>query len=78
MFQQESTGFTLHDSHTLHASFCSRLRAIPLQASSRPLEIQEVEASRISRKSAHEGDKIVGCTHRQPLSAININNTHLC
>ena len=32
----------------------------------RPIEVQ-VEASRISRESAHEGGKIVSPTHRLPL-----------
>ena len=31
----------------------------------RPLGLQEVEAPRISRKSVHEGGKVVSRTHRQ-------------
>ena len=38
---------------------------------------QEVEAPRISRQSAHEGDK-VSPTHRPPLPPGNILGTHLC
>jgi hypothetical protein len=33
----------------------------------RPLRLQEVEAPRISRQSAHEGGKFVRPTHRPPL-----------
>jgi len=33
----------------------------------RPLGFQKVEAPRISRKSAHEGGKVVSPTHRPPL-----------
>jgi len=32
----------------------------------RPLGFQEIEACAISRQSAHDGDKVVGCTHRPP------------
>ena len=35
----------------------------------RRLGLQEVEAPRISRQSAHEGAKVVGHTHRPPLPA---------
>ena len=33
----------------------------------RPLGLQEVAVSRISRQSAHEGGKVVSHTHRPPL-----------
>jgi hypothetical protein len=33
----------------------------------RPFRLQEVEAPRISRQSAHGGDKVVSHTHRLPL-----------
>ena len=32
----------------------------------------------ISRQSAHEGGKIVSCTHRPPLPPRNIPGTHFC
>ena len=32
-----------------------------------PLGLQEFEAPRISRQSAHEGGKVVNPTHRPPL-----------
>ena len=35
----------------------------------RRLGLQEIEAPRISRQSAHEGAKVVGLTHRPPLPA---------
>jgi hypothetical protein len=41
-------------------------KAIPIQALRGPLRFQEVEAARISRQSAHEGDKVAGPTHRPP------------
>jgi len=34
---------------------------------SRPLELQEFEAPRIYRQSAHEGDEVVSPTHQLPL-----------
>ena len=37
-----------------------------------------VEDSRISRQSAHEGDKVVSPTHRPPLPLGNIPDTHFC
>jgi hypothetical protein len=33
----------------------------------RPLELQELEAPRISRQSAHEGGKVVSPIHQPPL-----------
>jgi hypothetical protein len=33
----------------------------------RPLGLQEVEAARFFRQSAHEGGKVVSPTHRPPL-----------
>ena len=33
----------------------------------RPTEVQDVEASRMSRQSAREGCQVVSCTHRPPL-----------
>jgi len=33
----------------------------------RPLRLQEIEVTRISRQSAHEGDNVVSRTHRPPL-----------
>jgi hypothetical protein len=39
----------------------------PFTGLDRPVGLQEVEASRIFRQSAHEGGKVVSCTHRPPL-----------
>jgi len=38
--------------------------------------LQDFEAPRISRKSAHEGGKVVSTTHRPPLSSGEIPGTH--
>jgi hypothetical protein len=42
-------------------------KSYPITGLDRPLGLQEVEASRISRHSAHEGSKVVSPTHRPPL-----------
>jgi len=34
--------------------------------------------SHISRRSAHEGGKVVSSTHRPPLPPGNISGTHFC
>jgi hypothetical protein len=44
----------------------------------RPLGLQEVEAPRISRQSAHEGGKVVSPMHRLPLSPGDIPGTRFC
>jgi hypothetical protein len=44
----------------------------------RPVWIQEFEAVKISRQSAHEGGKIVSPTHRPPLPPWKIPGTHFC
>jgi hypothetical protein len=36
----------------------------PITGLERPLGLQEVEATRISRQPAHEGGKVVSPTHR--------------
>jgi hypothetical protein len=41
-------------------------------------ELPEVEASRISRQSAHEGGKVVSLTHRPPLPPEHIPGIHFC
>jgi hypothetical protein len=43
-----------------------------------PLGFQEVEASTISRQSAHDGGKVVGCTHLPSLSPGDMPGTHFC
>jgi hypothetical protein len=43
-----------------------------------PLGLQEVEAPRISRQSAHEGGKVVSPTHRPSLPPEKIPCTHFC
>jgi hypothetical protein len=44
----------------------------------RPLVPQVVEASRRSRLSAHERDRVVSPTHRPPLPPVDIPGTRLC
>jgi len=44
-----------------------RRHRCPYTRLDRPLQLQEVEASRISRQSAHEGGKVVTPTHRPHL-----------
>jgi len=39
----------------------------PITSVDRPLVLQEFEDPRISRQSAHEGDKVISLTHRPPL-----------
>ena len=54
---------------TLFYSFCLNIAFFNTYTGlERPLGLQEVEASRISRQSAHEGDKVVSLTHRPPLT----------
>jgi hypothetical protein len=40
---------------------------IPYSGLDRPLGFQETETPRLSRRSAHEGSKVVSPTHRPPL-----------
>jgi len=42
------------------------VKLYPITGLDRPLGFGEVEASRISRQSASEGDKVVVLTHRLP------------
>jgi hypothetical protein len=44
----------------------------------RPLELQEIEAPRISRQSAHEGGKVVSPKNQPPLPPGDIPSTHFC
>ena len=44
----------------------------------RPLRLQEFEAPRIYKQSAHEGGKVVSPTHRPPLPPDHIPGTHFC
>jgi hypothetical protein len=43
-----------------------------------PLRLQEVEAPRTSRESAHEGGKFVSPKHRPPLPPRSIPGTRFC
>jgi hypothetical protein len=43
----------------------------------RPFGLQEAEAQRICRQSAHEGGKVVSPTHRPPLPPGGIPGVHL-
>jgi hypothetical protein len=54
------------------------LYSYPITGLDRPLGLQEVEAPRISRQSAHEGGKAVSPTHRPPLLPGDIRGTHFC
>ena len=49
----------------------------PCTGLGRPLGFQQVEAPRISTKSAHEGGKVISAVHRPPLSPGDIPSTHL-
>jgi len=44
----------------------------------RPLELQQVESSRISRQSVHEVGKVVSLTPRPPFHPGNIPGTQFC
>ena len=44
----------------------------------RPLGLQNVEAPRISRQSAHEGGKVVSPIQRPPLPPGDTPITHFC
>jgi hypothetical protein len=54
------------------------LQSYPITVLDRPLGLQEVEASRISRQSAHEGGKFVSPTQRPHLPPGDIPGTHFC
>jgi hypothetical protein len=57
-------------------TYCkSKSKAIPLQAED-TLRIPAGWDFQISRKSAHEGSKVVSPTHRPPLPPGNISGTH--
>ena len=62
------------------ASSCVYVRKrYPITCLDRLLGLQEFEAPRISRQSAHEGDKVVSLTHRSPLPPQeDIPGTHFC
>jgi len=44
----------------------------------RPLGLQEVEAHRTFKHSAHEGGKVASPTHRPPLTSGDTLDTHFC
>jgi hypothetical protein len=44
----------------------------PITGLGRPLALQEVEAPRITRQSAHEGGKVVSPRHRPPLPPTDV------
>jgi hypothetical protein len=48
----------------------------PFTGLDKPLEVQEFEASRISKQSAHEGEKVVGLIHRPLLPPRHIPISH--
>jgi len=50
----------------------------PFTGLDKTLEVQEFEASTISKQSAHKGSKVVSPTHRPPLSPGHISGSHFC
>jgi len=42
------------------------------------LRVPGVWSSQISRRSAHEGGRVVSPTHQPPLPSVNIPSTHFC
>jgi hypothetical protein len=64
--------------HQLHYCHAFSFVSYPTTGLDRPLGFQEVEASRISRQSAHEGGKVVSATHRPPLPPGKIPDTRFC
>ena len=44
----------------------------------RPLGLQEVEANRITRESAHEGGKVVSPRHLPPLGPGDTSGIYFC
>ena len=64
-YQKSNTMSSAHCKVWWHTKLKSK--AILLQAWTRPLELQEAEAPRISRYSAHEGGKIVSPMYWLPL-----------
>jgi hypothetical protein len=44
----------------------------------KPRQFEEVEAPGILTQSAHEGGKVVSCTHRPPLPLRKVPGTHFC
>jgi len=57
--------------------FESRGKTIPVQASYRLREFQDLEGQ-ISRQSAHDGGKIIGSTHGLPLHTGNLSGADFC
>jgi hypothetical protein len=53
-------------------------KGYPITGVNKPLGIQEVQATIIFRKSAHEGGKVANPTHRPHLSPRDIPGTHFC
>jgi hypothetical protein len=54
------------------------MKSYPITGMDRPLGLQENEAPRISRQSAHEGGKFISLTHRLPLPPADPPGTHFC
>jgi hypothetical protein len=50
----------------------------PITVLDRPWSLQETEAPRISRQSAHEGGKVVSSTHQPPLPPRDISGAYFC
>jgi hypothetical protein len=74
-FLQRAEVFNVKESG---ASVKGKGKAFPLQALGRPLGFQEVEAPRISRQSAHEGDKVVALRTGRLYHPGRIPGTHFC
>jgi hypothetical protein len=61
---------TLCITHTVYTCtyLTVQVKSCPITGLDSPLGLQEVEAARISRQSAHGGGKVVSPTHRPPLA----------
>jgi hypothetical protein len=59
--------FNIQGKQTPFYKYCPGTFGYILICLDRPIGLQEVEAPIISRKSAHEGGKVVSPMHRQPL-----------
>jgi len=53
--------------YTSHVIVVLALRSYPITGLEKPVEVWEVEASRISSHAAHEGGKVVSHMHRPPI-----------
>ena len=59
-------------------TFICKTYSYPITRLDSPFWLQEAEAARISRESAHEGGKVVSPTHRLSLPPRDTPGTHFC